>query len=298
MLRSTDESIVNHALRKLHVRWFHCTSSRMASMLKAAGIPDKTLKLIDAVVSTCKICRLWTRPTNKSHTSTRLSVSFNEVIQMDILYYQEDVILHMIDEATRWTSACVLPSKSAHDICSSITNTWFRIFGPPTCIISDAESGLTSEEALVWAERWNVDIKTKPQGSHANIVERHHEILRDQLHKIQSQLTAEKIVGVSVNEILSEAIFAKNAFVQIHGTTPYQAVLGRTPKVLSEFESVGVSSLNDTEGGHVAHNKLAIRLREIAIQSIVEGVAADRAKRALQSKARVAGEQLSLKYGD
>ena len=140
-LKSDDESVVNHALRKLHVRWFHCTAARMRNMLQAIGVSDKTLKLIDNVVSTCRICRLWKRPSPKPYTSAHLSTTFNEIVQVDILFYQESMILHMIDETTRWTAASILNSRSAHDICSTLTNSWFRLFGPPTCIVSDSESG-------------------------------------------------------------------------------------------------------------------------------------------------------------
>lgn len=111
------------------------------------------------------------------------------------------------------------------------------------------------------------------------------------MHKIQSQLQSENIAGVDLGEILSEAVFAKNTFLNIHGATPYQAVIGRQPRLLHDFESTSLSAIHDDQNGSTGHSKHAIRLREVAVQSIIEGVAADRAKRALKSKTRIAGEQ-------
>ena len=97
----------------------------------------------------------------------------------------------MIDEATRWTCASFVVSRTPNDILGCITRNWIRIFGAPRFLISDREGALGSEEASVWFERWQIEPRLKAKGSHASVVERHHEILRQQLHKISSQLRLE-----------------------------------------------------------------------------------------------------------
>ena len=82
----------------------------------------------------------------------------------------------------------------------------------------------------------------------------------------------EEGLAVTDEAIMQESTFAKNALITVHGRTPYNGLLGRTPNLLSEFESPSLSTLSDTaggaEGGHTRH---AIRLRELSIQSMVEG---------------------------
>jgi hypothetical protein len=93
-------------------------------------------------------------------------------------------------------------------------------------------------------------------------VERHHETLRQLIHRIQAQLKSEGII-VSIHDVVSEAIMAKNSLLVINGYTPYQAVLGRTPNLLLESESPGISQLADNLGGK--ESKHASRLREVAV---------------------------------
>jgi hypothetical protein len=68
-------------------------------------------------------------------------------------------------------------------------------------------------------------------------------------------------------------VFAKNVTVHIHGITPFQAVFGRYPRVLADFENASLSSVTDDYAGVVKH---ANRLREICLQQIISGIAADR----------------------
>ena len=57
-----------------------------------------------------------------------------------------------------------------------MTLIWIKYFGTPKLIVSDQEGGLVSEEAAVWSERFGTSFKFKAKGSHAHIVERHHEL--------------------------------------------------------------------------------------------------------------------------
>ena len=71
LLRSTRPGVVRRALRKLHIRWYHAPSRRMATLLTAAGVSSDIVALVPDIVSTCEICRAWSRPGPRSMTSTR-----------------------------------------------------------------------------------------------------------------------------------------------------------------------------------------------------------------------------------
>jgi hypothetical protein len=131
---------------------------------------------------------LWKRPTNKPIASLRLSSQFNQVIQLDLLFIEQMIVLHVIDECIRWSAGMAIASKKPADILSGLIFVWFRIFGPPGLVIADKEGALLSEEASICFERWGTTYRPKPVGSHATMVERHHEIVRQTFHKVNRKL--------------------------------------------------------------------------------------------------------------
>ena len=294
-LRSGDLPTIVRTLRKLHLRWWHASKLRMRNLLSAAGLPKDVLNAIESVCDTCRICRLWQKPSNRPQATLRLSTEFNQVVQIDLLFVASLTVLHCIDEATRWSGGGVIAGKKPCDILKGLLHFWFRIFGAPTLIISDKEGALLSEDSSIFCERWSVSFRPKAVGQHAQLVERHHEILRQAFHRIRSQAQQENL-QLEDADIIAEAFFAKNAMLIVHGQSPYQAVLGRVPAVLREFETPGVSLVDDANGGESSRH--ATRLRELAIQAIVQGTALERLKRADATKARPSGELHDLHEGD
>ena len=88
-LHSGDEAIVRRILRRLHIRLWHHGTNRMREILKHAGAPKHSLDLVQEIVDTCNICRMWKRPTPKAATITRLATCFNDTVQWDILFYKQ-----------------------------------------------------------------------------------------------------------------------------------------------------------------------------------------------------------------
>ena len=157
-LRSDNIGHQNKALRRLHLRWFHASTARMTGLLQAAGVSAAVIQRISATVDSCKICRMWKAPGRKAKTTSSLAEKFNEVVQVDLLFVEEHVVLHLIDESIRWTTTALLADRQAATLIETITNVWLRIFGPMQCLVSDQEGGLAGEESATWAERWKVSL--------------------------------------------------------------------------------------------------------------------------------------------
>ena len=230
-IKSQDNSIVTRALRKLHIRWWHCSATRMITILAQAGLPENVLSKIKDVCDTCRICRSWTRPTSKAMSHLTQASGFNERVQLDLLFIDTYIIVHLCDEATRFSMAEVIKTKEPTDILSGIKKAWVRVFGVPQLFISDSEGALGSEEASIWAERLGNSFKLLPKGSHATIVERHHETLRQLIHRIASQLKRENIV-MSMEDICAEALVAKNCLLVINGVAPLHCSFGEVAQSL------------------------------------------------------------------
>ncbi len=153
------------------------------------------------------------------------------------------------------------------------------------------------DEAAIWLERHGTSCKPTAKNAHAAIVERHHQVLRDTIHKIKDQADQEGLM-LPIDDIVAEAVLSKNAFTKVGDFSPYQAVLGRTPQFLSELDSPTISSLDDETGAVLGANRHAVRLREIAISSMVASTSKARLDLALRSNTRPASELHEFQSGE
>jgi len=297
LLHSRDANVVRRTIRRLHIRFWHASAARLEELLRHAGAPVSVIAHIKEIVNTCRICRMWTKPRPKAVATTRLSTAFNEIVQWDILFHRKIMVSHLIDEAIRWTTAAVLTDKEAVTLLTTITVQWLQPYGAMQVLVTDREAGLVSEEVAQWLGRWSVQLKPKAPGEHAQIVERHHAILRALFVKVEAQLAAEGI-AVPFAVIVAECTLAKNVLTTIGGFTPYTALYGRSPPMMADFEPGSETKLDDSSGGVEGYSRHHLRLREVAVQSRVELTAKQRLTRALNSKTRVATEQLELEVGD
>lgn len=294
MLHSATPEIVRRTLRRLHVRFYHAPAQRMKDLLAHAGAPKSALEMIKSVVETCRVCRLWTRPSARGMTITRLANGFREIVQWDILFIEDIMISHCIDEATRWSAGGILENKDAMSLCRSLLWNWIKPYGPMKLLVTDSESSIFSEELGTFLSRHGIQAKPKATGAHANIVERHHEIFRQFVQRVQAQLREESI-KMPLDFIVAECFIVKNMLISVAGYTPYQAVFGRMPP---EFEPKSECQLDDASAGIPGVSRFHHRLREIAVQSMIELTAQQRLNRALKSHTRRPLEALQLQVGD
>ena len=214
-----NEAVSRRVLRRLHLRWFHANKKAMKRMLTAAGVPPKVIQMVDDIVDTCRVCRLWMKCGNRPTTTIKLSTEFNDEVQLDLLFYERRVVGHMCDGCIRYTVARELVDKALETLLDFIWTGWIQMFGPMAVLTVDGEGALASEEAGVALGRMGTTRKIKSPGQHAQIVERHHDILRKQLHRIDSQCR-ESDIKISFARKLAEAVYAKNAVLTIGQGTP------------------------------------------------------------------------------
>ena len=104
-------------------------------------------------------------------TGVSLAHDFNQTVQLDILFFKDVMLSHMMDEATRWCPFVVLSSKEAASIPDCILMQWLSIFGPMKILITDSESALKSDEAAQFADRHSIQLKPVSKYTHADMIE-------------------------------------------------------------------------------------------------------------------------------
>ena len=258
------------------------------TLLEAAGVKSDVIQLVPQIVDTCVVCRNWQRPGPRSVASTRVPDVFNNEIQIDLVFYKTRIILHCVDACARWTATQFIGNREASSILDGFSQCWLGIFGPPNLVLTDQEGSLNVDEVAAWFENRGNKLCFRAREQHCSLVERHNEILRRQLHLIQDQ-ALESGVDLSLGIALREATFAKNALFLVGNTTPYEAVFGRTPPLMAVVGE---------ESGQPNTDREANKVRQIAINSMIQATAEQKTRLAESTKTRRAGELLQLNVGD
>ena len=111
-------------------------------------------------------------------------------------------------------------------------------------LVLDQETGLRSDLAIQWAQKWGFHLTYKAPRQKAWIVERHNEIIRASLHSTEDQLLKEGI-NVPFEYALAMVTFMKNALTNINGATPHQARMGDQPAMLPPLEGGATGQIDD-----------------------------------------------------
>ena len=119
-----------------------------------------------------------------------------------------------------------------------------------------------------------------PHEQHARLIERRGQVLRHSLHCIEEQLEREEII-CSFAQLLAEATFAGNAMISYNGATPYNARFGTQPSMLPDLTELNPGGSRDLQ-----------RVRELALQKIIESTTTSRLLRANRSLTTPSGEAL------
>ena len=300
-LRTNGPTVQRKLIRKLHLRWWHASAQSMIRLLERAGVPKQVLEIIPDIVDTCAVCRTWSQPLPQSVASVNIPDKFNDQVECDIVFIYSHNILHFVDRCTRWHAAGVIPDKTEDSIIRGLHSLWISIHGPMRELIMDGERGVAaSARAGSFLSRLGIKYIPRAPQQHARIIERRGKLLRDVIHRIDGQLSTEGLTDIPFEYRLAEAVFAGNALVTVNNTTPYNAVYGRVPNLLPNINQAnGNGELTDPESlplpGIMRNSH---RLREIAIQQMIEGTARARLGRALNTKTLAPGEAANYQINE
>jgi len=283
-------------LRKLHLRWWHASASAMHKLLERAGCPPGALDKIKTICDTCAACRTWARPQPESVASLEIADKFNQQVEYDLVFIYKFEIFHLVDRCTRWEMALLVDNKEEETLVDAI-DAWVNHFGPMTQLIGDGESGIVrSHYARKYFERKGIQLIPRGKDQHARIAERRGALLRDQIHRMDAQLKADGILDIPFKHRLTEAVFAGNALLTVNNSTPYNAVYGRVPKILPDINCPDAEHEEDVpKPGLIRH---VHRLREIAVQAMIDGTAKARLGRAMHTRTLPAGEREGFQVGE
>ena len=271
-------------IQKLHRQFAHPQPRKLKKLIQDSGIKDREVnEIVDKVSKNCEICKKYKKPLPRPVVAFPNATSFCEVVAMDLKDIGEHKILHMIDHATRFSSACEIPNKKKETIIEAIMQNWISLFGSPHYFLSDNGGEFVNEDLIELGEQFNIFLKTTAAESpwSNGMCERHNEILADLVRKVQLDNQC------SFKIALQWALSAKNSLSNVYGFSPNQLVFGKNLE-LPSVHNDKLPAENMPSNEYILKNLNALHT---ARQSFIQQEASEKLRRALNRKTRGYSEQ-------
>ena len=168
---------------KLHRQFVHAPMYRLKTLLKNAGFDSKLfLEVLEDVCQKCEVCQRYSKPKPRPVVGLPQGTVFNDCVAMDLKTVQGEVkFLHMIDCATRYSVAKLVPNKRKETIVEAICSGWIARFWPPHCFMADNRGEFSNAEYVEICKRFNIESQqSAAENPFSNgMVERHHQVLAE-----------------------------------------------------------------------------------------------------------------------
>ena len=148
---------------KLHRQFAHPPSSRLIRLVDSAGEPwssNEALKdEIKSIEAECQTCKLFKRPPPRPSVGMPRATKFLQCIAMDIKFYKEHILLHMIDSVTRLSLSSVLKSKRPEAIIEAIFTHLIQPFGTAGEFFIDNGGEFANADFINMCESLNIRVR-------------------------------------------------------------------------------------------------------------------------------------------
>ena len=284
---ASDIQSKKNKARHLHRQFAHPPAEKLNRFLNAAGEPwasDNELKKeITKVSDNCRTCLEYSKAPARPIVGFPMAVRFLECVAMDLKFYDNKILLHLIDNATRLSISVRIPSKKPPAVLDALFKHFIAIFGSVDKFLTDNGGEFVNPEFVELCEKFNINVKTTPAESpwSNGMVERHNAIIAGMLDKILADTPCNFDIA------LAWCINAKNSMINVHGFTPYQLAFGKNPKLPASFDNLPPAN------GPVDHSKLLMEnlsALHAAREAFTKLENSERLKRALAHNVRTTNE--------
>ena len=145
----------------------HPSQDKLQKLPKQAMVnnDDQFLSILETISFDCEICAKYKRSNPRPVVGFSLAKEFNDTVAMDLKLYKGVHFLHLINLATRYSSAVVIHSKGKEVIVKNIMLHWIAIFGALVRLLSDNGGEFNNYDFQHMSENLNVEIATMAAAS-------------------------------------------------------------------------------------------------------------------------------------
>ena len=289
-----DEQV---ALLRAHKNLGHPSGERLSTLLRAQSYRAEIAQA--ALDLKCSTCQESQQPKLARPGSIRDELDFNDRICMDEFDWTNKEgtkfrVYHIVDWATNFQCARIVPDKSTTAIVQLMIEMWFSWAGSPSEMLVDAGTEFNSEEFAEFAQANNIKLTTiSPEAQYQNgKAERHGSVLKTMLTKFESDHP------ITPYQDLSQALYwcirAKNASSLKKGFAPEVLVLGkqsRIPGSVCSDEMLPAHFLADSETAQGVSFRRQLAYTESARLAFFQADNDASLRRAMLRRARPGGQQ-------
>ena len=290
-LLNLDEKSKTEALLKLHKQFGHRPKESFIKLLKSANCWDSDMSnMIDQIIDNCEGCIKRKRNPDRPAVAMPMAMEFNEKLAIDLSFYNNKIILHMIDMWSRLSVSVQINRKKPSEVIDSIMSNWVAYFGIPGSILNDNGGEFTSDEIREVKSILNVhDLTTGAESPWQNgLCEKNHALIDNILERLDDDFP-----DTDLKTKLAWAGMAKNSLQMTYGYSPNQLVFGQNPK-LPNILSDGPPSWEESTTSEIIAKHL--NTLHSARKAFIQSECSARLKTALKSKIRTNNEVYD--YGD
>ena len=273
------------ALEKLHKQFGHRPKQSFENLLKSADSwsPDMS-EIISTIIDGCEGCIKRKRNPDRPVVAMPMASEFNEKLAIDLSFYKDNIILHMVDMWSRLSISVPIPRKKPSEVINSIMQSWIAYFGVPGSILNDNGGEFTAEEIREMKSILNVvDLTTGADSPWQNgLCEKNHALVDTILERLD-----EDYPDVDLSTKLAWAGMAKNSLQMTYGWSPNQLVFGQNPRLPNIISEGPPAWENSTVSEKVAKH---LNTLHGARKAFILSENSSRLKTALQSKVRTCNE--------
>jgi hypothetical protein len=158
----------------------------------------------------------------------RVVAEFNQTVHIDFMFItirdRSLIILHIVDSATAFSVAVVVPSRDLNYAASQFEEQWICIHGAPSSLAADPEFARLSFKNIL--DRHHIIFAERPARRHQKTacVERKNGVLRPKIHRLA---LADKTSPLAL--LIARAAFCANALFGKRLCSSFELASGYTP---------------------------------------------------------------------
>ena len=206
---------------------------------------------------------------------------FNQVVSMDLKDIEKGRkwILHIVDEATRYTAASIIDTKKAEVVVKSVIKIWIAYFGRPDKFHSDCGGEFTNDVFRELHNKFGIETSSTPAEAPYNngVVERGNKVLYESMIKTKNDVKCDDETA------LAWAVSAKNCLQNVYGFSPNQLVLSQNVNLPSVIDDKPPALESHTSSDLIRTNLNALHS---ARKNFIEAESSEKIRRALSKNIR------------
>ena len=221
-------------LLKLHRNFANLSAQNLYNLLERSGlviVTPETLERLKTIVSSCEPCQ----PIRNAPLRFRVTIGhenqrFNARSYIDVVYLDGRPVLHIIDEATRFSAARFLAKNSTESVWETIVLCWSSVYTGLFDYVMVDEGSQFRKKFAELAKLHDGNLQKTPVESHNSfgIGGRYHKPLRDSYGKLKIEYPR-----MQLQLLLTLSVKAMNNTLGPERTVPSALVFGEFPSLQS-----------------------------------------------------------------